>query len=129
MCCGDCRRRTLPPSSLFLGRKQHWAAIVLVVTMLRQKRTEGYTGRRLMAMFYVSHATLVRWTRYFQEEYPAAGAWKKYRSRVGLQVSGNELPGSLVDYFIRIKKDDQRALASCLCFLACGRTSPEVQAC
>jgi hypothetical protein len=129
LCCGHCRCRTLPPSSLFLGRKQHWGAIVLVVTMVRQKRPGGQAARKLMEKLNVSQPTLVRWMRYFQEEYPATGAWKKHRSRVGLQVSSNELPGSLVDYFIKIKKDNQGALAACLCFLACGRTSPGEQAC
>ena len=33
-CCGreGCRRRVLPPSVLFWGRRVYWAAVVLVVT-------------------------------------------------------------------------------------------------
>lgn len=129
MCCGHCRRRTLPPSSLFLGRKQHWGAIVLVVTMFRQKRTEGYTARKLMEKFYVSYPTLVRWMRYFQEEYPAGDTWKEHSSRVKLRVRSDELPGSLVEYFVHVKADEQEGLVACLCFLACGQASPKVQAC
>jgi hypothetical protein len=129
LCCGHCRRRTLPPSSLFLGRKQHWGAIVLVVTMFGQKRTEGYTISRLMDMFCVSYPTLVRWRRYFQEEYAASSRWKECRSRVGLRVRSDDLPGALVEYFVHVKADEQEGLVACLCFLACGRVSPKVQAC
>ncbi len=102
---------------------------MLVVTMFRQKRTEGHAARKLMEKLYVSYPTLVRWMRYFQQEYPATDAWKQYHSRVGLAVRSEELPGSLIDYFIKIEKDNQCALVACLCFIACGRTSPKEQAC
>ena len=36
LCCGrpDCRRRTLPPSCLFMGRRVYWGCVILVVMTL-----------------------------------------------------------------------------------------------
>lgn len=128
LCCARCRKRTLPPSSLYLGRKVHWGAIVLVVTMMRQRRTGGYTIGKLKETFGVSHPTVVRWTRFFRETFPESSAWKERRGAVAARVRSDELPTALVEYFIEIKKDAQQALVACLCFLACGESHPRQHA-
>ena len=46
LCCGHCRRRSTPPSGLFLGRKVYWGAVVVVVAALRQRRTGSATRGR-----------------------------------------------------------------------------------
>jgi hypothetical protein len=75
LCCGriGCRRRVLPPSVLFWGRRVYWAAVFLVVVALRQGRTRGYTVERLKALFGVTRPTLARWMRYFQQVFPTVG--------------------------------------------------------
>lgn len=128
LCCGHCRRRTLPPSSLYLGRKVRWGAIVLVVTMLRQNRKRGYTINKLMETFSVSYKTVVRWTRYFKDEFPESDTWKRRRGAVAAHVRSDGLPAALVEYFIEVKKDTQQGLVACLCFLACGESVPRQHA-
>jgi len=60
LCCGrpDCRRRVLPASTLFMGRRVYWGGVVLVVLALRQQRPDGYSARRLRELCGVSRKTL-----------------------------------------------------------------------
>ncbi|MCP4660853.1 MAG: hypothetical protein GY856_36075 [bacterium] len=46
-CCAEegCRRRTTPPSVLFLGRKVYFAAVVVLVSVLRQGPTPTRMAR------------------------------------------------------------------------------------
>jgi hypothetical protein len=61
-CCGreGCRRRVLPPSVLFWGRRVYWGGVVLVLTALREGRVAGVTVERLRARFGVTRPTLTR---------------------------------------------------------------------
>ena len=61
-CCSreGCRRRELPPSVKFLGRKIYWACINLVAMCLRQWRPRGWTARKVMMTLGVPEKTLSR---------------------------------------------------------------------
>ena len=49
LCCGreGCRRRLLPPSVRFWGRRVYWAPVVLIITALRQGRNPDHTLEQL----------------------------------------------------------------------------------
>ncbi len=81
-CCGreGCRRRVLPAAVRFWGRRVYWGAVVLVVTALRQGRTEGFTAQRVQTLFGATRPPLARWLRYFHACFPQTALW---RQRVG----------------------------------------------
>lgn len=120
LCCGreGCRRRALPRSVLFMGRRVYWGAVVLVVTALRQQRATGTSAAKLKRMFGVSHRTLLRWMAYFRDVFPATPRWKQCRGRVGLAVGNRELPASLVTYVVDAAGEAQTGLVTCLSLLA-----------
>jgi hypothetical protein len=122
LCCGaeGCRRRLLPPSVLFLGRRVYWGAVILVVVALRQGRDRGYTVEKLKRLFEVTRPTLRRWIRYFREIFPETPKWKLLSGRLLPPVSGEELPGSLLARFIQPGGDVLSGLVSCLRALASG---------
>ncbi|MDI7268057.1 MAG: hypothetical protein QME96_08690 [Myxococcota bacterium] len=124
LCCGRCRRRELPPSCLFLGRKVYWAAIVLLAVLMREQRTEGYTARKLREMFGVCRGTVLRWVAFFREVLPTSRWWRGVRGRLGPGVRDGDLPGSLLADFRRAAWSDEEALKACLCFLADARAGP-----
>ena len=76
-CCSTdgCRRRVTPPSVRFLGRKRYLSAVVVLLSAMLQ----GLTQRRaeeLEKLVGVSHRTLSRWQRWWQETFPASRFWK-----------------------------------------------------
>jgi len=103
LCCGrtGCRKRVLPPSCLFHGRRWHWGAVMLVATTLLQQRTSGWNVDRLMGTLGIgaSRTTLVRWLRYFRESFPSSAWWQRLRGRVVAEVGDAGLPGNLVAHF------------------------------
>ncbi len=122
LCCGreGCRKRTLPPSVRFMGRRVYWGALVVVLTALRQQRHCGATVAKLKALFDISHKTLLRWLRYFREAFPQTPLWQSLRGRVSAEVSNGALPQALLEHFGSTHKDPQEALVACLRFLAVG---------
>jgi hypothetical protein len=85
---------------------------------LRQNRPTGASAGKLMRMFDVSRKTLKRWFAYFRDEFPSSSQWQNLRGRVSPEVKNNELPGGLLDYFIRHSESGQKGLIGCLQFLA-----------
>jgi hypothetical protein len=122
LCCGQpgCRRRVLPPSVLFWGRRVYWAAVFLVVSALRQGRTRGYTVRRLQVLFGLTRPTLARWIRYFREQFPHSRGFQSIRGRLLPQVAVKRLPGSLIERFQKARGAYDLALLACLKALALG---------
>ena len=121
-CCSreGCRKRTKPPSCIYMGRKVYWAGIVLVVTGLRQVRADKESTIRAMRMFGISYKTVLKWSEWFREIFPNSTEWKRIRGRVSALVRSDELPRSLLDDFIRIKDSVESGLIECLTFLATG---------
>ena len=120
LCCGreGCRRRLLPPSCLFLGRKVYWAPVIFVVLTLRQGRMEGYCVRQLTGLLGINRKTLARWMAWFRDCFPQTPLWKRVRGRVSPEVANRDLPAALVLFFLAHHKDELLALAACLAFLA-----------
>jgi len=122
LCCGreGCRRRTLPPSVLFWGRRVYWGAVVLVVTALRQGRTEGYTVERLRALFGVTRPTLSRWLGYFRQVVPQTRAWRQLEGVLMPPVGADTLPAGVVERFVRARGDPEAGIVGCLKALRLG---------
>jgi hypothetical protein len=79
LCCGreGCRRRALPPSLRFLGRRVYLEAVVLLasaVALLSSSlgRARARTG--------VPVWTLRRWARWWTEALPASRTWQELRA-------------------------------------------------
>lgn len=113
LCCGWCRRRTLPPSCLYLGRKVFWGCAVMLVTAAAQG-LGNHTITALCARFDVSRRTVKRWVSFFEVLFPSSAAWQRLRGRVGVEVRTEELPRGLVAWFLASSKDEQSAVVSCL---------------
>lgn len=122
LCCSneECRRRVLPPSCLFLGRKVSWAAIILIVTTLRQQKPQTYSINMLAKKFDINRKTVVRWIHYFREVFPKSMQWQRLRGLVSARISNQDLPQGLVEYFFRNRMSFSDGLISCLQFLASG---------
>ena len=98
-CCGSCRRRTLPASVRFLGRRLY---VGLVVVLLPALLGDGSPAAALSACarLHVSERTLVRWRRWWQEEFSASRFWRGHRGRLEPGKAAR-LPGDLLARFPR----------------------------
>jgi len=116
-CCAEdgCRRRSLPPSVRFLGRRVYlMAAVVLVSAMCH-----GVTRKReaqLRALFGPSSRTLERWRRWWREAFPASRLWRGATGRFSPPVVVAALPQSLLERFTG--PDDPTRVHRALAFLA-----------
>lgn len=99
LCCGrrGCRRRALPPSLRFLGRRVYLEAVVLIATALTLVMAEledvsGETG--------VPVRTLRRWQTWWTTSFPRLSSWTVLRARFAPPPpEEKELPKSLLDRF------------------------------
>ena len=127
-CCGrpGCRRRVLPGSVKFLGRKIYWGSIHLVAMALRQQRPGGWSAHQVMLHLGIPAKTLSRWARYWRETFPNTPAWQRLRGQVPPAVADTALPGALLELFLGQQPTPEHALVGCLRFLATGISPPGV---
>jgi hypothetical protein len=120
LCCGreGCRRRSLPPSTRFMGRRVYWGCVILIVMTLRQNRPNGVSARKLERLFGVTRKTLMRWASYFRDVFPSSAQWQRLRGRVSPSVRDGELPGALVRFFLLNSESPEGGLIACVRFLA-----------
>jgi len=121
-CCGreGCRRRVLPPSVLFWGRRVYWGAVLLGITALRQGRVVGITAQRVQARFGVTRPPLARWLRYFRDRFPETRAWRRLVGRLRPPVRPAGRVGDLLRRFVRARGDPEQGLVACLVALGGG---------
>lgn len=100
LCCSaeGCRKRVLPPSLRFFGRRVYLGPVfVLVCAMIH-----GISDRRATALgelVGVSGRTLARWRSWWQEIFPHSGFWRAARARFSPPVDPAAVPASLVQRF------------------------------
>lgn len=97
LCCGreGCRRRTLPPSLRFLGRRVYVEAVVLLASMAAQVLATFRAARQLTG---VPVRTLRRWATWWREAFPRSRTWVELRARLKPPPPDEtELPSSLLD--------------------------------
>lgn len=121
LCCRGCRRRVLPDSAVFLGRKVYLGAVVLISIVVRQRSLASHSAKKLRAMFGMSKDTLARWLRFFLVEFPASSRWKVLRGLVSARVRDDALPDALlIEFDRRPDGPGPGALSACLAFVARG---------
>jgi len=105
LCCDDCRKRVLPPSVLFMGRRVYWGVVVLLVVALRQNREGSVSVRKLAAKLGVSPSTIWRWMEYFREIFPATPTWRVRRRRLRADFDRERPMAWLLAWFLDRFKD------------------------
>ena len=97
LCCGRCRKRTLPESVRFLGRKVYFAVVVAVATVVTRGADRG-AMRLLRQQLGVSWNTIKRWRTWWQQ-LTASSFWQRIRGTLPIDIDLGDLPKSLLDRF------------------------------
>lgn len=122
LCCAraGCRRRVLPPSVRFWGRRVYWAPVLLLISALRQKQNPDVTLERLKGFCGVWRSTVKRWQRYFRELFPQSVTYRRLSGRLIPPIAADQLPGALLARFCQAFPEPEAALVGCLRTLALG---------
>jgi hypothetical protein len=116
--CENCRKRALPPSCRFMGRKVYFWPVILIVMALRQNRKDSYSAGRLMRLFNISRNTLKRWFKFFKDCFPLLPQWQRVRGLIPTSIGNHEIPGSLLFFYLnRFNGKEMEALLQCLIVL------------
>jgi hypothetical protein len=97
LCCGrqGCRKRALPPSLRFLGRRVYLEAVVVLASVFAQAME---SVRAAISASGVPRRTLRRWTVWWREILPKLSTWVELRARFAPPPPDVvELPQSLVE--------------------------------
>jgi len=122
-CCDreGCRKRVTPPSVRFLGRKVYLAAVVVLVSAMRQGPSPRRV-RELTQRFGADRRTIARWQTFWREHVACSPFWKLARGRLSLQCDVVVLPGDLLQAFLQ-RGDPGERWGKLLCFLSPITTS------
>jgi len=122
LCCGrpGCRRRVLPPSVRFWGRRVYWAPVILLVSALRQGQNPVITLERLKALCGVCRLTIKRWEYYFRELFTQSIRYRRLSGRLLPPIDPKQLPSVLLSRFDSACCEPEAALANCLRALVLG---------
>jgi hypothetical protein len=117
LCCDreGCRKRALPPSVRFLGRKVYVGAAVVVACVIARLSTTAAAARRASG---IATRTVRRWSRWWRDDYGQSPHFEEARSRLIPPVDRSELPGGLWDRFTMHAGDALVGLARLLGFVA-----------
>lgn len=79
LCCGrrGCRKRTLPPSLLFLGRRVYVGALVVLASAIALLRASVREAAKVSG---VPVRTLVRWRAWWANDFATSLAWAELRA-------------------------------------------------
>ena len=97
LCCGreGCRKRALPPSLRFLGRRVYLEAVVLLASV---RAMALKTLRQAREATGVPARTLRRWHGWWTDAFPSSAVWTQLRARfVPPPPAESELPRSLLE--------------------------------
>jgi hypothetical protein len=111
LCCSrrGCRRRTLPPSVLFLGRRVYLGVVVVLVSAMTGGSSRSRLGR-LRKELGIDRHTLERWRVWWRGAFPVTKFWKEARARFMPPPAEALLPRSLVARFASRKLEGVVAL-------------------
>ncbi len=121
-CCGcdGCRRRSMPESCLFMGRRVYWRCVVLIVTALVQHRSGSQSIGQLSKLLSISSKTIMRWFDYFTEVFGNSSEWLRIRGFLPATVSNDCLPVNFLEYCVMQSKDTLGGMVMCCCLLGRG---------
>jgi hypothetical protein len=89
--CGRCDSRTTPPSVRFFGRRVYVAVILML-----SSPPDGVSARQFQGLLGVSRRTLLRWRRWWTQEFPRTRLWRSLRSRLMPPIAPAQLPQGLL---------------------------------
>lgn len=92
--CGRCDLRATPPSVRFLGRRVYLAAALLL-----SSPPDSASARDLQRLLGVSRRTVMRWRRWWTQDFTRTSVWRSLRSRLMPPIACVQLPQSLLDRF------------------------------
>jgi hypothetical protein len=117
LCCGQegCRRRVLPPSCLFLGRRVYVACIVLVAVALQQNSIR--TAQQVETVLGVPVRTLRRWMSWFRNEYLKTRQWLLRQGFIVTSSAPGRVIGELLDRFMVGATDPHQGLVNFIRFM------------
>lgn len=126
LCCGreGCRKRTLPPSLRFLGRRVYLGVVVIVASLVAQalghaSALGGATG--------VPTRTTRRWLSWWRGAFLRTEVFVAVRARlVGVAIA--ELPASIVDRLAGSLAQQARTMMGLLGPITAGVTSDRARA-
>lgn len=120
LCCSqpECRRRTLPPSVLFMERRVYWKVVIFVIVTLRSGNPPKASKSRLRQLYDVDSKTVSRWVSYFRTIFPSGSVWQRVRGRVCSSVKDMDLPGGLINFFLSHNPSAEQGLVKCLQFIS-----------
>jgi hypothetical protein len=118
-CCGRCRKRCMPPSIRFLGRRVYLGVVVSLATALHHGVT-SWRARVLRRHLGMSKATLQRWRQWWREQLPTTAFWSRVRGELPPTLRIERLPQSLWAVFSGILRERQIALLHLLGPLTTG---------
>jgi hypothetical protein len=118
LCCGrpGCRRRSLPPSLRFLGRRVYVEAVVLIASVVVTLLACGLAAASRETG--VPRRTLRRWGAWWTETFPISPLWIELKARFAPPPPASAtMPLSLVDRLseeLSSTRDDDRVRAPSL---------------
>ncbi len=100
LCCSadGCRRRVLPPSLRFFGRRVYLGPVFVLVSAMINGITEKRAAE-LYELVGVSIRTLARWRKWWRETFPRTVFWQGSRARFMPPPDESLLPASLLECF------------------------------
>lgn len=128
LCCGreGCRRRSLPPSLRFLGRRVYLEVVVLLASVVALLES---TVRAARARTGVPGRTLRRWGDWWREDFPTSRTWTEARARfVPPAPEEADLPRSLVTRATAELEGPSGALLSAVCAFVARLLAPATTA-
>jgi hypothetical protein len=84
----------------FLGRKVYLAALVILVSAMRQGPTPR-RSRELSRLFGADATTIARWLTFWREHFPQTPFWKVARGRIVPVAEILAFPRCLLEAFLR----------------------------
>jgi hypothetical protein len=117
LCCGrrGCRRRAMPPSVRFLGRRVYLGVAVVLASILALTAT---SAREMERQTGIPGRTVRRWHAYWESDFPRSRLFQEQRGRFLPPLCVERLPASLLERFERQDRDGEEVLLRTLCFLA-----------
>ena len=83
LCCASssCRRRTLPPSARFVGRRVYLGIIVVLLGAFRQGPSPTRV-KTLTETFGVDRRTIERWCQWWRDDFQQSSLWRRLRGMI-----------------------------------------------
>jgi hypothetical protein len=94
--CGRCEQRATAASVRFLGRRVYVAAVLMLASP-----PQGHAARQWCALLSIPQRTLMRWRRWWTEEFVRTRFWQAARTRFIPPVPLTRIPHSLLERFKR----------------------------